>query len=138
MIDYGFDTADVELDSLGAPLGTHKVMVIGEELKEQPEKPENPRALIVTYEIVEGELKGKQWQTWYNLWHSNTTAQRIAKQELKKIELATGRPVNSSNPLLNRVMTVEVQRQKKNPDFTQITRYHPENYVSPTNDNPPV
>lgn len=126
MIDYGFNTADVELDTPGLPVGTHKVMITAEEIKETPEKPTNPKRLVVTFEAVDGDAKGKTLLSNYNLWNANPQVVNIAKQELKRIEVATGKPVSAETPLLNRVLRIEVRKQKGNDQYTEIAKYLPE------------
>lgn len=121
MTDYGFDTNDIQLDKVGLPIGIYKVMINGEEINEK-------RALVVTYEVLEGEHKGKTGKVWYNINHENETTKNIARQAIKRIGDATGRNVNEAAPLRGRVLTVDVQQQKKNPDYTEIRRYLPENH----------
>ena len=127
-INYGFEsTNDVVYDKTGLPVGTYKVMITDEEMKDT-DKPENPKMLIVTYEIVDGEYKGKSGRVWYNIFHTSQQTSNIAKQNLKRIADATLRPVTPTTPLKGRVLTIEVRQQKKNPDYTEIARYLPESH----------
>jgi len=127
-IDYGFDSTDnVQYDQLGLPVGTYKALIAKEEIGET-KKDTNPEPLIVTFEALEGEFKGKSGRVYYNVRHTDATTSNIAKQALKRIADATGKPVTPATPLKGRVLTLEVRQQKKNPDFTEIAKYHPENY----------
>lgn len=127
MIDYGFNTENVELDTLGLPAGTHKVMISKEEIKETPDKPTNPRRLVVTFQAVEGELKGESHVANYNLWNVNDQTVNIARQELKRIADATGSEVGPQAPLQGRVLKIVIAPQKKNPEYMEIKKYLPEN-----------
>ena len=122
-IDYGFQTTDdVQYDAQGLPIGIYKAMAINEEADKED------RGVIVEYEVLEGTYKGKTGKCWYLTKHSSAQTSNIAKQNLKRIADATGKPINATNPIKGRVLTLEVRQQKKNPEYTEIARYHPENY----------
>lgn len=130
-MDYGFKTTDdVEYDKQGLPVGVYKAMAIGEE------EDDKGRGVIVEWEIVEGEFKGKSGKVWYLTKHEGAQTANIAKQNIKRIADASGKPVTASSPIKGRVVTLEVRQQKKNPDYTEVFKYHPENYT-PSDDVPP-
>lgn len=132
MVDYGFDTTDdVHYDKQGLPVGTYKAMIIGEEDDNQG------RGVIANYEVLEGEYKGKTGKVWYLTKHSEQQTANIAKQNIKRIADATGKPVSASSPLKGRVLVLEVRQQKKNPDYTEIGKYLPENHAI-VDDSPPL
>lgn len=119
-IDYGFETTDeVKYDAQGLPVGTHKVMIIGEE----PDAKD--RGLVANFEIVEGEYKGKTGKVWYLTKHENATTANIAKQNIKRIADATGKAVSATSPLKGRVLRVVVGAQKNDADRTEIKKYLP-------------
>lgn len=124
---YGFDSTDeVQLDKSGLPIGTYKVTA----LKEEPaEKDGVATGVIVTYEILEGEHKGKEGKVWYNTLHSNPTVANIAKQQLKRIADATGMPIAPATPIKGRVLTLEVVAQKKDDRYTEIKKYMPKDFA---------
>jgi len=131
-IDYGFKSTDeVQYDSQGLPIGTYKAMIKSEEADEKG------RGLIAEFEVLEGNYKGKTGKVWYLTTHDNPQTANIAKQNIKRIADATGKPVSSASPLKGRVLTLEVRQQKKNPDYTEIFKYYPENYVAPQSDDVP-
>lgn len=122
-IDYGFSSTDeVKYDKQGLPVGIYKAMIIGEEADK------DNRGVVVEYEVVSGPHKGKKGKQWLLTKHANPDTANIAKQNIKRIADATGKAVSASSPLKNRVLTIDVQEQKKNPDYTEIKRYLPENY----------
>lgn len=123
---YGFEsTEDVKLDAQGLPEGTYKAMIVSE----QPdEKDGTIRGITVEWEILDGEHKGKKAKTWYLTLHSEPQTANIAKQNIKRIAEATGRPVSAAAPLKGRVVTLVVGQQKKDPRYTEIKKYLPENY----------
>lgn len=128
---YGFaSTNEVQFDAAGLPVGIYKAMAVGEEADEKG------RGVIVEYEVVEGDYKGKRGKVWYLTKHESVQTANIAKQNLKRLAEATGREISASNPIKGRVCTLEVAKQKKNPDYTEIKRYHKADYV-PALDAPP-
>lgn len=127
--DYGFNTDEVQYDKQGLPVGTYKVLIREEELKET-DRAENPTMLIVDYEILDGEYKGKSGRVWYNIFHTNAQTSNIAKQAIKRIADATGRAVSASSPLKGRVLTIEVAEQKKDNRYTEIKKYLPEDHIN--------
>lgn len=126
MIDYGFNTEEVEYDAPGLPVGTHLVLIDDESIKKTPEKTTNPQRLVVTFKAVEGEYKGKTHMENYNLWNTNQQAANIAKQTLKRIADATGREVSSDSPLKGRLLRIEIGMQKGSDKYTEIKKYLPE------------
>jgi delta-aminolevulinic acid dehydratase/porphobilinogen synthase len=119
---YGVEsTNDVQYDKQGLPVGLHKVMCKSEE-------PFKDSGFVAEYEIVEGEHKGKSGKTWYLTTHENATTANIARQNLKRIADATGKPVSPSSLIKGRVMKVEVREQKNDSSRTEIFKYHPVDY----------
>lgn len=121
---YGdYNSEDVQYDSKYLPVGTHKVMIKSE--SREPVKNSNNEMLVLTFEAVEGEFKGKESVGRYNLWHSSEKASSIAKQQIKRIADATGRPANAANPLKGRVLNIEIAQQKGDARYTEIIKYSP-------------
>lgn len=132
MSKYGFETTDeVQYDKQGLPTGTYKAMIIGEDDDEQG------RGVVAEYEALDGENKGRKGKVWYLTKHENPQTANIAKQNIKRIADATGKAVSESAPLKGRVLTIEVRQQKKNPDYTEIFKYYPENYEALATDEIP-
>jgi hypothetical protein len=120
---YGFTTSDdVQLDSQGLPVGTHKVMIVGEEAAK------NDAGVVAEYEILEGDHKGSRGKVWYLTKHENQQTSNIAKSNLKRIADASGKALTPEVPLKGRVLTVKVRQQKKNPQYTEVEKYLPEDY----------
>lgn len=129
---YGFTTTnEVEYDAQGLPVGTYKVMAIGEE----PDT--KGRGVVVEYEVVDGINKGRRGKVWYLTTHESPQTANIARQNIKRIADATGKPVSSENPIKGRVLTLVVAKQTKNPDFTEVKKYLPEDYVEPATADAP-
>ena len=121
---YGFESTDeVELDKLGLPIGEHRVMIKGEE----PDVKDGvTRGIIVEYEVVEGEAKGKTMKQWLLTMHpTSPEAANIAKQNIKRIAEATGRAVTPSDRLKGRTLSVVVGVQKNDETRTEIKKYRP-------------
>lgn len=118
-IDYGFDVSEYKLESNNLPVGKYKAMICAEEIKAS-ENVNNPQYLSVTYEILDGEFKGQKKSHNYNLFHTNSQTVNIARGDIKRIELATGKPVSPTTPLRSRVLTLVVTPNKKNADFVDV------------------
>lgn len=122
-IDYGFKSTDeIAYDKTGLPVGTYKVMITGEE------SAKDDKGVIVEYEVLDGSHKGKSGKQWLLTKHENPLTANIAQQNIKRIADATGRAVSGAAPLKGRVLTIVVAEQKKNPDYTEIKKYLPENH----------
>lgn len=129
---YGFEsTEEVQYDSQGLPVGTYKAMARAEE------EDKDGRGVVVEWEVLEGDFKGKTGKVWYLTKHPSAQTATIAKQNIKRIADARGKPISPAVPIKNSVVTLEVRRQKKNPDFTEVAKYHPENYKPPVIDDVP-
>lgn len=124
-INYGFDTTDsVEFDKVGLPVGVYKVMAVDEQQEEKG------RGVVVEFEVLDGDFKGKRGKVWYLTTHDSAQTANIAKQNLKRLAEATGKAITNTSPIKGRVLTLQVDVQKKNPEFTEIKRYLPENHVA--------
>lgn len=134
-MDYGFNTDEIEIQGKGLPAGFHKIMAVKEEFRTNENKPENPNALVVTWEVCEGEYKGKQGDVWYNINHTTQTTAVIAKETIKRIAIATGSTINAQNPIKGRVCVAKIATQKANPQYTEIKGYYPEDYAIPSTDD---
>lgn len=131
-IDYGFEsTEEVQYDKAGLPIGTYKAMARAEE------EDNEGRGVVVEWEVLAGDFKGKTGKVWYLTKHSNPQTANIAKQNLKRIADARGKPISPTAPIKGSVVTLEVRQQKKNPDFTEVFKYHPENYEVPVSSDIP-
>lgn len=125
MTGYNFNTEEVKYSEFGLPEGKHKVMIVAEEFKTNPEKPDNPNMLVVTFQAVEGEYKGKQQIAYYNVNHSKSQVAAIARESVKQIADATKRPVSGQSPLKGRVLQIQLGNQKAS-DFMEIKKYFTE------------
>lgn len=118
MANYGFeDTNEVKYDALGYPLGKYKVFVKDEY--------DSPTGIIIEADILTGEHKGTVAKVYYNTLSDNATTAKIAQIDLKRIADATGKSVNAMSPLKGRSFVVEVEPQKKNPQYTNVKAYLP-------------
>ena len=125
-MDYNFDTSEVEYSEFGLPTGKHKVMITKEEFYTNPSKPDNPNMLVVTFQAVEGDYKGKTQTVYFNVNHSKSQVAAIAKESVKQIADATKKAVSKQSPLKGRVLQVLIEQQKENDKFTQVTKYFTE------------
>lgn len=127
-VDYGFESTDeVQYDKQGLPIGIYKVMCISEE---QDVKEDVDRGVVIELEILDGDHKGSKGKVWLLTKHENAQTRNIAMQNIKRIADATGSPVAATAPIKGRVFTVDVQQQKKNPDYTEVKRWLPEDFAS--------
>lgn len=133
MTGYNYNTDDIEYSTLGLSVGRHKVMITGEEFVTK--KPENPNMLVLTFQSVQGDEKGKEQRAYYNHQHSNKQVAAIARESIKRIADATGKAVSSQSPLKGRVLQIEVRPQKANSDYNEVWKYLPEDYSGTDGNN---
>lgn len=92
MADLGgvFDarTVDPSAGIKPVPAGKYKAVIRKSEKKANSKK--TGHLIELTFEIVEGEYRGKRIMTWLNLWNPSTVAVEIARGELSAICHATG------------------------------------------------
>lgn len=130
MINYGFSSTDeVQYDGKGLPVGHFLVMATGEEMNEKG------TGIVVELEILQGEKKGKKGKIWYNTLHENPVVSNIAKQQLKRIADATGKPITPTSPIKGRVFQIIISENKKDSRYTEITKYLPETGDFPASGN---
>ena len=101
------------------PEGTYTVVVGKTELKETKA---GGAAIVLVYEVLEGEHKGSLIKDFVNIQNANPEASRIGLQRLKTVAFATGlqsEGIDDSDDLLNLepfqvVVTVKDDGQYKN------------------------
>jgi len=127
-------TKDVVIDQKGLPVGTYKALITSEV------DDEAGRGIVVEFEGLEGPGKGKRGKVWYLFDHSNATTAVIAEENLAKLANATNNEVPLTliakrsahySTFKGKVLTIEVRQQKKNPEYTEIFKYYPEDYTPP-------
>ena len=121
-MSYGFNVEEHELQTLSLPDGTYTVMVT----EEWETKDDGEQRLVLIYEVLEGEQKGKTMKQWLSLFSDNPKAVGAARDNLKRVEGATGEPIKNSGDLNGRVLRIAIAPQKKNPQYKEITSYLPE------------
>lgn len=119
-VDLGFSTKDIELESGRLEPGAYKVLIksYGKEMS----KNDIPM-LVVQYEVVEGDSKGKTIKDYFNFWHDSEQVRNIAKQSLKKLSVAV--ETELGDPAINpqgKVLEITVKEQKDS-DYTQVSGY---------------
>lgn len=113
--DYGFESSsEIKIDVNQFPVGKYKVFAT--------EQSEAATGFTVKYEIVTGDLKGDVVTIWYNTKSDRDDVRNIAKKEIRRIADVT-RVIDSTNPIKGRAFCVEVEKSKKNEQYTIVTRY---------------
>ena len=120
MIDYGFSTKDVELEEIGLPVGEYTVKAIKEEVITTKS---GGKSLRLDLEVIDTDAKGRKGSTFFNIFSDNEQARKIAQSDIKKLAVATGRDIDSSNPIAGRFFKVIVTQDKKNPQYTRVVKY---------------
>jgi len=105
------------------PVGTHKVVIVGNEVKAT--KDETGGLLELTLQIIEGEFTGLQAPYRLNLYNKSEKAVEIAYKQLSAICHVTGvYQVLNADVLMNIPFLAVVGLQKKvkadDPDYTEI------------------
>ncbi len=118
MANYGFESSnEVHLDTFGFPVGKYVVFATGQG--------DTATGILVDYKILTGENINKSFSVYYNTLSDNEITAKIAKQDLRRIGDATGKPVDQANPIQGRTFMVDVELNKKNERFTNVKSYLP-------------
>lgn len=124
MANYGFNSSDeVQLDTFGFPVGKYIVHAVGQG--------DTATGILVDYKILTGENANKSFSVYYNTLSDNEITAKIARQDIKRIGDATGKPVDQANGIAGRTFAVEVETNAKNPRFTNVKAYLPADGVAP-------
>lgn len=130
---FGFNAAEhPEQDFSAIPEGVYPVMAIASEMK--PTKNGNGEMLVFTFEVLEGQFKGRKLWSRLNLKNANKTAVEIAQRELAQICNAVGIPTpTSSEELHNRPFhaTVKVEIDDRRREINAIKKYTPLGSIQP-------
>ncbi len=118
MSNYGFESSNnVKLDTFGFPVGKYAVYADCEA--------EVASGVHILYKILSGEHKDAEASVYYNTLSENEITAKIAKQDLKRIADATGKPIDKDNMIQGRTFMVDVELNKKNPAYTNVKAYLP-------------
>lgn len=109
------------------PNGVYKVMITASEIKDT--KNNDGRYVSLTFEIVEGDYKGRKLFNNLNLWNKSAQAVAIAQKELKTICDAVRKPrINDTCELHDIVMQARVvvgKRKDTGEPQNEIKMYAP-------------
>jgi len=121
MSTLNFDANTVE-PSTGfdpIPAGKYPVVIVESEMK--PTKSGTGRYLELTFEVIDGEYRGRKVWARLNLENPNATAVEIARAELSAICRAVNVMQPRDSVELHNLPLVVTVRCKKNPDTDEIT-----------------
>lgn len=122
----GFDASQVPEQQEFSALPEGQYVVIATASEEKVTKAGTGKYLQITFEVLDGQFKGRKLWARLNLWNPNQTAKDIAQRELGAICRAVGviRP-NDSAELHNKplVITVKVELDDRQRQNNSITKY---------------
>lgn len=125
---YGFDASQVPEQQEFSALPAGQYVAIATESGFKPTKNGQGEYLQFTFEVIDGEFKGRKVWARLNLRNKNTTATDIAQRELGAICRAVGviKP-NDSAELHNRplLLTIDVELDDRNRQANIIKGYAP-------------
>lgn len=131
---HGFDAAKVEPNSSGSPIPKGEYQVVMIESEKVEAKSGNGQMLKLSFQIVEGQHKGRKLTDRLNIWNSNAEAAKIAAGTLSAICRAVNvyEPGDSSE-LHNRQLTavVDVKAQPDGRVFNEVKGYKPRQTSAP-------
>lgn len=117
----GFNANDVDPDSALAPVPANKYLAAVTESEMKPTKDGKGRYLQLTFQILDGEFKGRQIWARLNLENSNITAVNIARAQLSALCRAVGVMVPKDSVELHNlpVLITVVCKKRKDSDEMQ-------------------
>lgn len=116
----GFDANHVEPSSDFEPLPAGKYLAVITESEMKPTKAGTGSFLQLTFEILDGQFKGRKVWARLNLMNSNDTAVKIAQAELSAICRAVGVLAPNDSVELHNLPLVITVKCKKRPDTGEI------------------
>ena len=108
LLDLDMNNVEEQREFKALPAGAY--VAIATESEKKVTKAGTGHYLQFTFEIIDGQYKGRKLWSRMNLWNPNQTAVSIAKREFKAFYTALGMtdlPADSSD-LHNRPVTIEV------------------------------
>lgn len=117
----GFDANQVEPTTDFDPIPAGKYLAVITDSEMKPTKAGTGKYLQLTFEILEGEYKGRKLWARLNLFNSNDTTVKIAQAELSAICRAVGVLAPNDSVELHNLPLVIAVKCKKRPDTGEIT-----------------
>ena len=132
-INGGFDSSTVEPASFGVlPKGRYLCVAVDSEMKET--KSGSGEYLQITFEVIDGDAKGRKIFERLNIVNSNKTAEEIAQRQLSGLCRAVGiGRLDDSDQLHNIPVVLEISIEPAKGDFGESNRirgYYPAGGVS--------
>src|SRR5262245_60959552 len=118
---HGFNAGNVEptIEFEAIPAGKYLAMITDSEVK--PTKNGSGTYLQLTFQVVEGQYKGRFVWARLNLQNPNATAVQIARAELSAICRAVGVMTPGDSAELHNLPLVITVRCKKRPDTGEVS-----------------
>lgn len=117
----GFDANQVEPTTDFDPIPAGKYQAVITETEMKPNKAGTGRYLQLTFQVIDGEFKGRHLWARLNLDNPNATAVQIARAELSAICRAVGVLAPNDSVELHNLPLVIAVKCKKRPDTGEIT-----------------
>ena len=121
MSTLNFDANTVEPSTGFDPIPAGKYPAVIVESNMKPTKNGNGQYLELTFEIIDGDFKGRKVWARLNLENQNSTAVQIARSELSAICRAVGVMQPQDSIELHNLPLIITVRCKKNPETDEIT-----------------
>ena len=128
IIGGGFNAAEVELPNDNAPLPKGEYYVEVEKAETKQTANGQGVGLNTTFNVLgsvaDNSHAGRKLFNWFNLQHSNETAERIGRAEFAALCMSVGKPqVQDSDELVGIPMIVRVDIDKKDAERNVIKAY---------------
>jgi hypothetical protein len=118
---HGFDANQVEPTTDYDPIPAGKYLAVITDSEMKPNKAGTGRYLQLTFQVIEGECKGRHLWARLNLDNPNATAVQIARAELSAICRAVGVLMPNDSVELHNLPLVIAVKCRKRPDTGEIT-----------------
>lgn len=124
-MQLNFDAATVDPSqgsSVRFPLADYPLEIIKAEGKPVTDNP-NKGMLVLTCRVLDGPLKGQDYQYRFNLFNDNETAVRIAYQQLSAVCHVTGRlRIGMAEELIGGRFIATIGPQDKDPKYDDVKK----------------
>jgi len=138
MAQFSFDPSSVEKREGGdftlIPAGNYLAQVVESDIR--PLKSGNGQALVLVFQIIDGEFNGRKVWNWLSVRHTNPEAERIAQQSLRELCDALGVVrMQDTGELHHKPVTIRVKiREDKSGQYApqnEVTGYRGATAASP-------
>lgn len=122
-----------------SPIKPGKYVASAKEAKVEDNFNKTGKKLVVRFKILDGEAKGREITSVFNVFHQNKEAETIGRQQLKALmgHIGLGDKLEDVNELLGKPVAINVKTEKKDDkEYSKIAWFEKTDAKIETDDIP--